>query len=113
MEYSNMMRRLFVLGAAAFMVLSLCAFAADDKKEIKVLIITGDHGHDWKATTPFLKELLTKAGMKVDVTETPRTDLTADNLAKYDVFLLNYKDTKKGAPDTRWRSIVARWNTAL
>src|SRR5262249_62095918 len=43
-----------------------------------------------------------KAGMQVDVTETPAKDLTATNLAKYDVFLLNYKDTKKGGPDTVW-----------
>jgi type 1 glutamine amidotransferase len=49
-----------------------------------------------------LKEILTKAGMKVDVTETPAKDLTADNLAKYDTLLLNYKDTKKGGPETRW-----------
>src|SRR5262249_6737932 len=69
---------------------------------IKVLIITGDHGHEWKKTTPFLKDLLTKAGMKVNVTETPAKDLTPTNLAKYDVLLLNYKDTPKGGPDTRW-----------
>jgi len=74
----------------------------DEKTPVKVLIITGDHGHNWKETTPYLKKILTGAGMKVDVTETPATDLTADNLAKYDVFLLNYKDTKKGGPDTRW-----------
>lgn len=66
---------------------------------VKVLIITGDHGHDWKATTPHLKELLTKAGHTVDVTEAPSKDLTADNLAKYDVLLLNYRDTAKGAKD--------------
>src|SRR5262249_10129616 len=58
--------------------------------------------HAWKETTPFLKELLSKAGMTVDVTETPAKDLTADNLAKYDVMLLNYKDTKNGGPDTKW-----------
>ena len=23
---------------------------------VKCLIITGDHGHDWKATTPVIKE---------------------------------------------------------
>ena len=51
-----------------------------------------------KETTPFLQELLTKAGMQVDVTETPAKDLTDANLARYDVLLLNYKDTKKGAP---------------
>jgi type 1 glutamine amidotransferase len=98
-----MMRRLFVTSAAALMLLTLSGFAADDKKEIKVLIITGDHAfHDWKATTPFIKDFLSKAGMKVDVTETPKKDLTAANLAKYDVLLLNYKDSAKGGPDTRW-----------
>jgi type 1 glutamine amidotransferase len=66
---------------------------------VKVLIITGDHGHDWKATTPHLKELLTTAGHKVDVTEAPSKDLTSENLAKYDVLLLNYRDTAKGAKD--------------
>jgi type 1 glutamine amidotransferase len=75
---------------------------AADKEPIKVLIITGDHGHKWKETTPFIKDLLSKAGMKVDVTETPAKDLTTGNLAKYDVLFLNYKDTKNGGPDTRW-----------
>lgn len=97
-----MMRRLFVTGTAAMLLLTLTGLAAGDKKEIRVLIITGDHGHEWQKTTPFLKEFISKAGMKVDVTETPHKDLTADNLAKYDVLLLNYKDTKKGGPDTRW-----------
>jgi hypothetical protein len=63
---------------------------------VKVLIITGDHGHKWKETTPFLKELLTKAGHKVDVTEAPSKDLTPENLARYDVLVLNYRNTPKG-----------------
>jgi type 1 glutamine amidotransferase len=96
-----MMRRLFMASAAALLALTLPGFAAD-KEPIKVLIITGDHGHNWKETTPFLKDFLTKAGMKVDVTETPAKDLTADNLSRYDVFLLNYKDTKNGKPETQW-----------
>src|SRR6266576_746836 len=82
---------------------ALPAFAAEtNPKPIRVLIITGDHGHAWKLTTPILKDTLTKAGMSVDVTETPSKDLTAENLAKYDVLLLNYKDTRAGGPDTRW-----------
>ena len=85
---------------------ALLAFAlplwAEEKKPIKVLIITGDHGHAWKETTPFLKDLLVKAGMSVDVTETPSTDLTAENLAKYDALLLNYKDTPRGKPESKW-----------
>jgi type 1 glutamine amidotransferase len=82
-----------------------CAFSvqADDAKPIHVLIITGDHvAHDWKATTLFLNGLLTRAGMDVDVTPTPARDLTADHLARYDVFLLNYRDSKNGRPETRW-----------
>ena len=68
-----------------------------------MLIITGDHGHDWKATTPVLKDILSKDGkISVDVTTTPAKDLTDANLAKYDVLLLNYKDTPNGPPDTKW-----------
>src|SRR5438270_9221371 len=94
-----MRRRAFLASVA---VLCLAAAVRAEDKQIKVLIITGDHGHAWKETTPFLKDLLTKAGMTVDVTETPAKDLTSANLAKYDVLLLNYKDTRTGGADTRW-----------
>jgi type 1 glutamine amidotransferase len=96
-----MFRRTFLANLAATLALTLPAGAAD-REPIKVLLITGDHGHNWRETTPFIKDFLTKAGLKVDVTETPAKDLTSANLAKYDVFLLNYKDTAKGGPDTRW-----------
>jgi type 1 glutamine amidotransferase len=83
--------------------MALPVYAAG-KEAIKVLIITGDThpAHDWKATSAFLKGLLTQAGMQVDVTETPGKDLTPERLAKYDVFLLNYKDMKTGSPESRW-----------
>ena len=69
----------------------------------KLLIITGDHGHDWKATTQSLREILSPGGkIAVDVTTTPAKDLTDANLARYDVLLLNYKDTPGGAPETKW-----------
>jgi type 1 glutamine amidotransferase len=87
------MRTLATLAALVFGI-GLCQAAP-----VKVLIITGDHGHDWKATTPHLKEVLTKAGHTADVTETPSKDLTAENLAKYDVLLLNYRNTAKGEKD--------------
>jgi type 1 glutamine amidotransferase len=94
-----MLSRLLVAAAATFLA---GGTVAADSKPIQVLIITGDHGHDWRKTTPFIRDLLVKAGMKVDVTETPALDLTPANLAKYDVLFLNYKDTKNGKPDTRW-----------
>jgi type 1 glutamine amidotransferase len=99
------MKRLLPLVAALLVVGLPATLRADDKAAVKVLIITGDHGHKWKETTPFLKELLTKAGMKVDVTETPAKDLTPENLAKYDVLFLNYRNTQPGAkanPDSVW-----------
>jgi type 1 glutamine amidotransferase len=96
-----MTRRTFWASTLAALVLAAPVGSAD-RQPIKVLIITGDHGHQWKETTPFIKNLLTRAGMRVDVTEKPAKDLTPANLAKYDVLLLNYKDTKNGGPDTRW-----------
>src|SRR5712664_3357651 len=96
-----MLRRTLLAALGAAFVVTLAGKAAE-RAPIKVLILTGYHGHKWKETTPFIKDVLMKTGMKVDVTETPAKDLTSDNLAKYDVLLLNYKDTKNGGPDTRW-----------
>ena len=90
-----------IVVAAALLTFTAQSFA-QDTKPANVLIITGDHGHNWKETTPFLKDFLTKAGITVAVTETPSKDLTSDNLAKYDALLLNYKDTKNGAAESRW-----------
>ena len=70
---------------------------------VKLLVITGDHGHAWKDTTKTLSEILGADGqVKVDVTTTPSKDLTDENLAKYDVLLLNYKETGAGPPESRW-----------
>jgi type 1 glutamine amidotransferase len=98
------MRTLFLSTLAALFVAATTTTGAEPRA-LKVLIITGDEYHKWKETAPFLKEILTKAGHKVDVTETPSKDLTPDNLARYDVLLLNYRDTPKGAkenPDSVW-----------
>ncbi len=76
-----------------------------DDKPTKALIITGDEvgAHDWRATSQALKEVLSEGGgMTVDVTETPAKDLTDENLKNYDVFILDYRDTDKGGPDTKW-----------
>lgn len=71
-------------------------------KPAELLIITGDHGHDWKGTTKALREFLSAGGkINVHVSETPAKDLTDENLAKYDVLLLNYRETKP-TPDTKW-----------
>ena len=87
------------------LVLACPVALANDPVTAKVLIITGDHGHRWKETTPVLKDLLLKAGHQVEVTEKPRLDLTSDKLAKFEVLLFNYRDTPRGAsanPDSVW-----------
>jgi type 1 glutamine amidotransferase len=88
-----------LLLALAGLLLGASGTVVAQTKAVKVLIITGDHGHDWRKTTPFLKDLLSKAGHKIDVTEEPSKDLTTNNLARYDVLLLNYRNMPKGAKE--------------
>lgn len=71
---------------------------------VKVLIVTGDShpAHNWKATTPVLRDQLSLPGkVEVDVTSNPARDLTDENLARYDVLLLNYRDFTP-TPETTW-----------
>jgi type 1 glutamine amidotransferase len=71
---------------------------------VKVLIITGDHiasAHDWRGTTNAFRDFL-QGHFDVSVTTTPARDLTPENLDKFDVLLLNYRDTPTGEPETRW-----------
>ena len=93
--------RKLLLSTLTAVFFATAAACGADAKEVKVLIITGDEvgAHKWKETAPFMKDVLTKAGHKVDITETPAKDLTPDNLAKYDVLLLNYRNTPQGAKE--------------
>jgi hypothetical protein len=89
------MKRLAVLLAAIF-----CAFAQTPPAKIQALIITGQNGHDWRATTPVLRKLLEDTGrFEVRVTEEFR-GAGPETLAPYDVVILNYYESKK--PALRW-----------
>ncbi len=81
------------------------AGAAEAGKPPRLLIVTGDQvsAHDWKATSAALKEILTAGGMaEAEVTASPSTALTDENLAKFDVIVLNYANTKDGSAETKW-----------
>jgi type 1 glutamine amidotransferase len=94
------MRRMMSALAIGLGILA-CA-SADEPRPVKLLIITGDHGHDWQGTTQALRDFLAAQGhIAIDVTETPARDLNDENLAKYDVLLLNYKETKP-TEATKW-----------
>jgi type 1 glutamine amidotransferase len=94
-----------LLALCALILAASTARADDPSGPIKLLIITGDNvgAHDWQGTTKALREALATPGrIDVDVTSTPAKDLTDENLAKYDVLLLNYRDTDQGGPETKW-----------
>ena len=68
--------------------------------KVQVLVITGQNGHDWRGTTPVLREELEVPGrFEVHVTEEFR-GAGPETLAPYDVVVLNYFDGKK--PQLRW-----------
>ena len=68
------LRRLGVVGVfigvvVSGVLISKNAVAADP---IRVLIVDGQNNHNWKATTPILKDFLTKSGrFTVDVVTSP------------------------------------------
>ena len=60
--------------------------------KLQALIITGQNGHDWRATTPVLKQALEETGrFEVRVTEEFR-GAGPETLAPYDVVIINYFD---------------------
>ena len=91
-------------------LLGLSQVRGDDSppgKPVRVLIITGDthSAHNWKATSPAIADVLAEGHrIETTTTTTPAADLTDENLAKFDVLLLNYFDFTKPekTPGTTW-----------
>lgn len=86
-----MNRKLLALGAVLLAGLAAAqAGAARKAKKVQVLIFSGQNNHDWRHTTPHLREMLEKTGrFEVRVTDEPR-GITADSLKYYDVIVDNY-----------------------
>ena len=81
---------------ALTMVLGFAAGAmAEESSEVpesqlRLLILSGQNNHDWRATTAYLKEMYQASGrFDVDVTEDPAS-LTSEALADYDVLVDNW-----------------------
>jgi hypothetical protein len=86
------------------LVLTLCGavLAAQQTAPAKIqaLIITGQNGHDWRGTTPVLRQMLEDTGrFEVRVIEEFR-GAGAETLAPYDLVILNYYDRRQ--PQLRW-----------
>jgi type 1 glutamine amidotransferase len=99
-----------LLEGGSVRLLTLCALAAgclavpaaaQAPPKLQALIITGQHaGHNWRFTTPLLRQFLEDTGrFEVRVTEEFR-GAGAETLAPYDVVVLNYDDARH--PEQRW-----------
>ena len=81
---------------------------------VRVVILTGQSDvqyHNWRATTPFVEQVLEAAGrFEVRVVEEPR-GITRETLADYDVALVNYNGPRWGASaeGARPDASHARW----
>jgi type 1 glutamine amidotransferase len=102
-----MLRRQWFAALGVWAVLAAVALAAPP---YKALIVDGQNGHDWKATTPVLKQLLEETGLfAVDVATSPPKgeDLSGfkPNFAAYNLVVCNYQgaswpeDTQKAFVD--------------
>ena len=105
------MRRLAVQSLACLIGIASLAFGQPspppDPSKIQVLLITGQHVHDWRGTTPILKQILESTGrFEVRVNEEFR-GAGPETLANYDLVVVNYYN--RGDKD-RWGE---RANAAL
>lgn len=90
-----MIRRLLI--ALMTFLFSAASLIAQTPPKIKVLILTGVNNHNWRATTPVLREILERTGrFDVRVNEEAR-GCGLETFAPYDVLLLNYNDYKQTA----------------
>jgi type 1 glutamine amidotransferase len=68
---------------------------------LRVLILSGEGKHDWRTTTPFLRQLLLDSGrFDVRVSETP-AGITARTLAGFDVVVDDYSGPRLGSDAER------------
>lgn len=89
-----MFRRHWMTALGLWAMLAVFAVAADPP--YSALIVDGQNGHDWKGTTPVLKQLLEETGLfKVDVATSPPKgeDMSGfkPNFAAYNVVVSNYQ----------------------
>lgn len=81
------------------MSLVLCFHTFAKEGSPRLLLVTGANNHNWKATTPVLRELLEKAGFEVRVTEEPAT-LETGAMKEYAGIVLNYNRKERWPAST-------------
>jgi HEAT repeat protein/type 1 glutamine amidotransferase len=90
MRFSKIIRSMAIAAMCAWLLCGPASAAA-----LKALIVDGQNNHDWKGTTPQIKEILEGAGLfEVEVATTPAKGKPMDGFApewsKYNVIVSNY-----------------------
>jgi type 1 glutamine amidotransferase len=97
-------KRRMVVCATLTAITAIAAFGAQvdagrffQAGRIRALIFSGRGNHDWRASTPFLRQLLAASGrFDVRVCEEP-AGTTPETLAPYDVLIVDYGGPRWGA----------------
>jgi type 1 glutamine amidotransferase len=72
---------------------------------LRILILTGENNHDWRATTPVLKHILKQDGFVVDV-ETNVAMMKPDAFFRYDALLSNFNTFGHKDPGPVWNQAM-------
>ncbi len=82
-------------------VAALVCAAGQAAAPVRALIFSGRNNHDWRTTTPYLRQLMASSGrFDVRVDEEP-AGATAATLANYDLLVLDYNGPRWGAETER------------
>ena len=87
----NALRRFAVFGCIAVLFAGRAAGAGETPPKLRVLIFSGQNNHDWRKTTPALKQILTDGGFAVEVTEHPE-QCNAAMFAKFNCIVGNWNN---------------------
>ena len=91
--YKNLLTIILLLSSIV-----ITGFAEESTEKKNVVILSGASNHNWKASTPKLKEILEDSGQfKVDVVLEPEK-LTKEFLSNYDVLLSDWNNFGKNPP---------------
>ena len=98
----NLSRRVL----AVVLILNTIGAATGRAAPLRVLLLTGSNNHDWRATTPVIKDTLESCGrFHVDV-ETNVPAMTGASFANYDVVLSNFNTFGMKDPGPIWSADV-------
>jgi uncharacterized protein len=91
-----------LVAATGLLTLAVATPGRAAEPKARLLLLTGENNHDWKATTPYLKKVLEDSGyFAVDVSEDPEAPVLSDaeKLKTYKAIVLNLNRGKRWPED--------------